>query len=393
MSFDAGAISSTLGLDVSPFTQSFLQAEGLTHLFPSIVTNFLANPLLGLIDVAKEAGAALINIFKSTTDAADNANDLATALGVDVQQLTAIGLAAEKSGSNVTGMGEALKFLEKNAADAVGGNKDAAATFAQFGISAADLKSGLNDPIDLLLQLSDGIAGIKTPGEQAAATLGVLGRGGLDSLATLKQGSSIIRELMQAEIDSGAATTKSQAERSDAWNDAVASISHAWQGFKNILAEPIRDTLLPMLNDTAQWFAAHSSEIKQFAVDVGRLVANVASTIGTVVAKLVEWWRVLEPIIGALAVAFGGPLGLVVGGGLLADSFIGATSSSSTPGTPGQPQGNTFNVNVETPAIDPTDASDQIARKISPAIRDAVSKNQSIFTATAQVERVKKGMG
>jgi hypothetical protein len=392
MSFDAGAITGTLGLDVSPFTQGFLQAEGLTHLFPSIVTNFLADPLLGLIDVAKEAGKALIEIFTSTTEAADKANDLATALGVDVQQLTAIGLAAEKSGSNIGGMGEALKFLEKNAADAAGGNKDALATFAQFGISADELKQGLNDPIDLLLQLSDGIAGIKTPGEQAAATLAVLGRGGLDSLATLKQGSGVLRELMQAEIDSGAAVTKSQAEQSDAFNDALASISHAWLGFKNLLSEPIRQTLLPMLQGVTEWFSAHSAEIKDFALSIGHLIAGVASIIGTVIAKLVEWWRVLEPIIGALAIAFGGPLGLVIGGGLLADSFIGATGSSSAPVSSGQSGGNTFNVNVETPAIDPTDASDQISRKIAPVVRDGLARNQENFVAAAQVDRVKLGM-
>ena len=45
--FDAGGITSKLSLDVSGYAQGMLQATSIAQMFPSVVTSFLANPLLG----------------------------------------------------------------------------------------------------------------------------------------------------------------------------------------------------------------------------------------------------------------------------------------------------------------------------------------------------------
>lgn len=65
MSFDAGSISSTLSLNTDPFAKGMLKAESLMQVFPQSVTTFMANPLLGVINVAKDVGGALINLGKS----------------------------------------------------------------------------------------------------------------------------------------------------------------------------------------------------------------------------------------------------------------------------------------------------------------------------------------
>ena len=51
MSFDAGAITSTIGINVNPFAQGMLQATSIAKLFPATVTEFLANPILAVIGV------------------------------------------------------------------------------------------------------------------------------------------------------------------------------------------------------------------------------------------------------------------------------------------------------------------------------------------------------
>jgi hypothetical protein len=86
-----------------------LGAQSLMSVFPAMVTNFMANPLLGLIGVAKDAGSALIGMFKGVTDAEDNLQDMAKAVGVDVSFLDGLGKAAELSGSNVMEMADALE--------------------------------------------------------------------------------------------------------------------------------------------------------------------------------------------------------------------------------------------------------------------------------------------
>src|SRR4051812_33705692 len=98
MSFQAGSITSAIGLDNSPWTQSMLQVESVARLFPNIVQNFLASPILGFVGVLQTSGSALKSWFTDITNATDNLNDQASAIGVDVQLLSAYGLAAENAG-------------------------------------------------------------------------------------------------------------------------------------------------------------------------------------------------------------------------------------------------------------------------------------------------------
>ncbi|QOV90883.1 tape measure protein [Humisphaera borealis] len=59
MSFDAGAATSTLGLNVAPFRQGMLEATAIAQTFPPVVTAFLANPLLGVAALAATVGQAI----------------------------------------------------------------------------------------------------------------------------------------------------------------------------------------------------------------------------------------------------------------------------------------------------------------------------------------------
>src|SRR5689334_22198726 len=121
MPFDGGSIISKLGLDTSGFAQGMLQATSISQLFPATVTNFLANPLLGLAGIAKSAASAIASAFADVVNAADNAGDSAAKLGVSVGFLTAYGRAAADAGSSAEGFADSLKFINNNAADAASG--------------------------------------------------------------------------------------------------------------------------------------------------------------------------------------------------------------------------------------------------------------------------------
>src|SRR2546426_11124158 len=107
MSFDAGAIVGSLQLNISPFAQGMLQAESIAKLFPAVVTNFMANPLLGLVGIAETAAhgiehafshvAALVKESLSHTSESMHALGIeAERAGVSAQFLGAIGAAAKE---------------------------------------------------------------------------------------------------------------------------------------------------------------------------------------------------------------------------------------------------------------------------------------------------------
>jgi tape measure domain-containing protein len=64
MSFNAGSITSTLGLDTDPFARGMLRAQGIMSVFPQSVTTFMANPLLGVLNLTREIGGAFTDMVK-----------------------------------------------------------------------------------------------------------------------------------------------------------------------------------------------------------------------------------------------------------------------------------------------------------------------------------------
>src|SRR4051812_2205082 len=111
--FDAGSAASKLGLDLSEYTRGMLQATSLAQLFPQTVTTFIANPLLGVVEVAEKAGGALAGIVSAWMDAvgafakrADDIGDKAASLGVKPEFLSGVGAAFKDAGSSVEGFGD-----------------------------------------------------------------------------------------------------------------------------------------------------------------------------------------------------------------------------------------------------------------------------------------------
>lgn len=65
MAFDAGSITSKMGLDISPFAQGMMQATSMSRLFPQVVNDFIASPLLGVVGIARQVGSTLGELFST----------------------------------------------------------------------------------------------------------------------------------------------------------------------------------------------------------------------------------------------------------------------------------------------------------------------------------------
>jgi len=118
MSWDAGAITGSIGLNVSDYAHGMLQAEGLARAFPPIVIEFLENPLLGFASVAKEAFSAVTEAFESVAGKFHEVGLAAANLGVSAEFISGVGAVAKISGVSIDELGMSLKFrLSARAAD------------------------------------------------------------------------------------------------------------------------------------------------------------------------------------------------------------------------------------------------------------------------------------
>lgn len=320
--FNAGAIMGTLGLDASGFTRGMLQAQGLMQVFPSFVTNFMANPLLGLIDVFKRAGAALVGMVTGFADEADKIGDIATNIGTSVEFLSGLSLVAEQAGSGLDDVADGLKMLGRNAAEAARGGGSAHEAFSRMGISVVNANGQLRPLSELMMEVADGLAQLPEGGVRTAAAMDIFGRSGTNLVGTLSQGSKAIVEQMHQFDAYGRTITSQGAKVGGAWNDLMNELSKAWEGFKHMIAQPILEALMPQLQKLMDWVKTHPAEIRAAAESIGQtlasVVSNIQASIDSLLSSLAKAFVMLSTIKGAvegmkIGSAFG-PKGAIIGG-------------------------------------------------------------------------------
>lgn len=382
MSFDAGSITSALGLDVSEFSSGMLQAQSVMSLFPSTVTNFMVNPILGVIGLLEQAATAAFSTFSKFTGVADHMNDLAQATGVGVEFLSAFGKAAETSGSNVDDLAEAFKFLGKHVSEALGGDKSSLASFERLGISAQQLKSA--DLGNLMLQVADGIKGMSAA-DRVASSMDVLGRSGTNLIQTLAQGRSAIEGQMDTYRQFGDVVTAESAASADAWNDALHDLGSAWDGAMMIITDAARESLLPVLQDSLNWVKSHGSEIRQFAQNIADGFRSALPAVMEFLNIVKELSKVLLSLGNLFGVSSSGWLdGLNAASGAASKATSPEVAGGTTPGSSSRgTTPSTVNVNVN---VDHAEAASQISSKISPLIKEKLNDVYNGWETAAQQE-------
>lgn len=294
--FQAGSVVGKMGLDISGWTRSMLEANAISALFPGVVRNFLASPLLGLVGIAQDAARAIKNAFTEIGEAADNAGEAAEKAGVSVEFLTGVGAAAKDAGSSVEGFADALKFLNNNAADAAGGNKTTAKSFADLGVAVVDAAGQVKSTEELFYEVADAIAALENPQQKVQAAMNLLGRGGPDMIATLNKGSAGIKSFAADIAALGGTIDKDLADAGDKFGTLQTYVSAAWTGIKRAIAEPI-------LKFVADHFEEIKAKIFQFSAAARQFISEnvipAMQKLGQIIAWLAGHWRELLTVIEA----------------------------------------------------------------------------------------------
>jgi hypothetical protein len=414
--FDAGGIASKLNLDVTGFAGGMLQATSIAEAFPPVVTAFLANPLLGFIEVgklaaaaAKTVGTAWLDAIKEIGGAADDAGESAAKLGVSVEFLTGWGAAFKDAGSSAEGLADALKFLNKNASEAAGGNETAVKAFGQLGISADFLKSNLGNTEAMARKVFDALGALPTAAQRSNVAMDLLGRGGSDLGAALGGGSKGLDEFAARITRLGGTISTDLAGAGDKFGTLVTEVDAAIMGIKKAAAEPVLKFLQEHFGDVEKGIEVSAAAIRKMVEDmVGQVLAaggraftwinahqadlalfrqaaeGTAHVVGTVLAgafdlltaSLEATARAFENLPLTALKALFGPVGtspilpsLDAG---LAGGAAGAGALGS--GQPTQP----LSINV---TVLPTDSSSQIADKIRPHVQAAAAGSRQAVDA------------
>lgn len=286
---------------------SILQGVGDSVL---AIANRIVTPLTQAAEGMAKAGVA--------------AAALATATGLSVQAITALGYAAEQSGASVEDVGNAVESMNKKLADASKGGKDATKAFTQLRLDVAKLMA--MSPEDRFTTIGIAIASLADPLERAKAAQDAFGASNAGLVEMFARGNAGLAEMRQEAERLGLVMGEDQVAAAKELTAANKFLRDSLTGLWRTLGAAVA----PQLAATAREMATVVRAITLWVRENQPLIAQVfriASTIAGVATGLTA-------VASALALATPGVIALTaaLGAGYLAWGKYGDSVQSALSG-------------------------------------------------------------
>jgi len=188
--FNAGEIIGKLKLDRSGFTAGMLEANTITSMLGTSIGTFLANPLLGVANLAKEAAMGIIHMAEAGHDYIGEIRRFKIETGISAEAAAGLGHAAAMAGTDLGSLQQMLSRMVNSA-------QTGSPAFATLNVQTRDLHGNLRPMADLLEAVAMGLGQVGNATERAALANDIFGRGGmamLPFLAKVKDGFAGVTE-------------------------------------------------------------------------------------------------------------------------------------------------------------------------------------------------------
>lgn len=179
----------------------------------------------------------IIAAGKAAIDSADRIYQLSLRTGETAENLSRLDYAAMLSDLSLEGLTNGLKFLSRNTKEAVQGNKEAQASFRDVGVSMDDLKK--KSPTQILMQIADAFESGTQKGSKMTAALGVFGKGALEMIPLLNEGSARIKAMMDEADRLGVTVSAEFAKDAADFNDNLDRMAWSARGLARSIASPL----------------------------------------------------------------------------------------------------------------------------------------------------------
>lgn len=280
------------------------------------------------VDGIRSIGSTFSSFAGGVLQATESTSNLARELGVTYQELTAIQLAAQLSGTSADTLAKAFTKAQVTITKAAAGGKEAVQALSQIGLSASDFQ-GLSSSEQFTL-IANAINGITDPAQRAAAAVSIFGRSGAELLPVFRElGGNLERsQELLAKFNGG--VSADQVNQVNALGDAFDEVSAAIQiKFTQVIAE-----LSPVLTQAASQFVDFIASLD--AQDIGQAATGVIEALGGAIEYAYSVGALFSPVIQAIGagIAFlaenarGAGIGMAAAAGALVAYQIAAAAST-----------------------------------------------------------------
>lgn len=260
------------------------------------------------ISAVQGAASGFTSFVSGASAAVASLDDLANRTGVSTQSLQAYQFAAEVSGVSIETFGRSIQKLLINLGEAQTGNKAAIKSFADLGISVAEL-AGLT-PEQTFERVAAAISELPNPSQQAAAAVGLFGKAGAELVPVFREGAGFLGE-MRAEAERlGLVLNQDQVQGLAALDDTIGKVSASFQALQQRIVAELAPALTQVAEDGLAFIA--SINVEEVARSAESAIAGLADAARAAGAAFQLIYATAAPLAQAVLPVIGDTLRLIV---------------------------------------------------------------------------------
>lgn len=169
-------------------------------------------------------------------------------LGITTEQFEQWGFAANQSGVDTEALSSGMKFLARNLYEANTAGGASAELFAKLGIHTKDA-AGQSVDLNTALEASvDAFSKVKNPTDQVGMAIKLFGRGGLEMIPILKQGSEGLAALRVKFIELGGGVSEGAVEAAKKAKLSLKDFNFSLLSLKSLIAVEILPVVTTLVN-------------------------------------------------------------------------------------------------------------------------------------------------
>lgn len=262
------------------------------------------------------ASATLFGFAKFTADAGDEAGKTAMKLGLNVETLQRLQIAAEYANISNQALQQGLGSLAKNMTSARDGSADAAKSLRKVGIDVGRMGGRIPSATEALTLISDRFSKMPDGMEKSALAMDIFGKAGRDMIPFLNKGSAEIAKAASLADRYGLVMDSEAVKASAEFNDTIQESVFALRGLRNILGLGLMKVIKPLAEQFNQFVSENRVRLAdkiRFAFDgmaaFVRLVWKAMLALVESVGRFVDLFGGLErvaQILGVISAVFQG---------------------------------------------------------------------------------------
>lgn len=300
---EIGALRVTLALNAGEFTRGLSKAEANLARFGARVERVAKAAAVAFTAISAAGVAALGALsvaVKGAIDDADRMAKLSQQVGVPVEQLSRLRLAADLSGTSMEQLANGIGRLSRNMADlAAGSGEEARRAFQALRIEVQNGDGSLRSSSAVMADVADRFSRMEDGAAKTAFAMQIFGRAGREMIPLLNGGAQGLADMEREADQLGLTIDANTAKRAEIFNDNLTRLTTVAKGFVTQLAA----RLLPVL----QRFSEHvinAAKSGQFLGTVSDGLVKVMRFIASTVAEGVLFFSRMRAELSALGEAF-----------------------------------------------------------------------------------------